>query len=304
MLANTNAPPAAIEVDVAATDRLPLCVDLDGTLLLSDALYESLVAVLAAAPRLALRLPAWLAAGKARLKRELAERWSFNPALLPYNQPMLDWLRQERAAGRRLVLCTATDRLIAQRIADHLGLFEEVIATQGGTNLRGAAKAAALVQRFGAGGFVYAGNDAWDEPVWDVAAAAVVVHAPAEVQRRAIARYEVLKVFERPAGGLARAALRAMRPYQWVKNALCLVPVAAAVELSDPGAWASALLLMAGFCLIASSIYIVNDLSDLAADRAHPRKRRRPFASGALSIPAGLALSPALLLLGGAFAAA
>jgi len=285
-------------------EALPLCVDLDGTLLRTDAFYESLVAVLARDPRLAARLPGWLGAGKARLKQELAERWSFDPALLPYNEPLIEYLGAERARGRRLVLCTATHRRIAERIAAHLGLFDEVIATEGEDNLRGPAKAEALVRRFGKGGFVYAGNDSTDEPVWEVAAAAVVVNAAPALRQRAEARYRVAAVFDPPSGGRARAALKAMRPYQWVKNALCLVPLFGAGAVGDAAAWSGALLLMAGFCLIASAIYIVNDLSDLAADRAHPRKRRRPFASGALPIPVGLVLSPALLLVGGMLAAA
>lgn len=290
--------------EAEAENALPLCIDLDGTLLLTDCFFESAAAVLSASPHLALRLPGWLGAGKARLKQELAERWRFDPALLPYNEPLLDWLRAQRGAGRRLVLCTATHRLIAERIAAHLGLFDEVIATAGDDNLRGAAKAAALTRRFGERGFVYAGNDTTDEPVWETAAAAIVVNADPALRRRVEARHRVLAVFVRPAGSQARAALRAMRPYQWVKNALCLVPIIAAADFHDAGAWTRTLLLMAGFCLIASSIYIVNDLSDLAADRAHERKRRRPFAAGVLPIPQGLALSAALLLLGGFAAAA
>ena len=286
-------------------EELPLCVDLDGTLLLTDAFYESLVAALARDPRLAPRLPGWLGAGKARLKQELAERWDFDPALLPYNELLIEYLGTQRARGRRIVLSTATHRRIAERIAAHLGLFDEVIATEGEDNLRGPAKATALVRRFGKGGFVYAGNDSTDEPVWDVAAAAVVVNARPALLRRARSRYRVLELgLEAPPGGMARAALRSMRPYQWVKNALCLVPLFGAGAVGDAAAWTGALLLMAGFCLIASAIYIVNDLSDLAADRAHPRKRRRPFASGALPIPMGLLLSPALLLVGGFLAAA
>jgi len=178
-----------------------------------------------------------------------------------------------------------------------------VIATEGDANLRGPAKAAALVRRFGQAGFVYAGNDATDEVVWEAAAAAVVVNAAPALRRRAEARYSVLAVFERAGSGHARAALRAMRPYQWVKNALCLVPPIAAADVSA-GAWAGAVLLMLGFCLTASAIYIVNDLSDLAADRAHPRKRRRPFAAGTLPIPLGLVLSAGLLLAGVGLAAA
>jgi 4-hydroxybenzoate polyprenyltransferase len=283
---------------------LPLCVDLDGTLLLTDTFYESAVAVIAANPLLAVRFPGWLASGKARLKRELAERWNFDPATLPYNAAFLDYLRAEHAAGRRLVLCTAAHHLIAQRVAEHLALFDEVIASDGETNLRGTVKAAALVARFGHRGFVYAGNDRTDEAVWDVSAGAIVVNAAAGVHRRAIAKHRILMTFDRQPGSAAGAAIKAMRPYQWVKNALCLVPVLAASDFDDAGAWLRTFLVIGAFCLIASSIYMVNDLSDLAADRAHARKRRRPFAAGALPIPLGLGVAAALLACGTGFATA
>jgi 4-hydroxybenzoate polyprenyltransferase/phosphoserine phosphatase len=286
-----------------AADALPICVDLDGTLLLTDCFHESLIAALAAEPLLALRLPGWLAAGKARLKAELARRWQFEASELPYNRPFLAWLAERRAEGRRIVLCTATHRSIAERIAGHLGLFDEVIATEGEANLRGRAKAEALNDRFGRFGYVYAGNDATDEAVWAEAAAAILVNAPPALARRAAGRHAVLARFDR-AAPLAPAALRAMRPHQWVKNLLCLVPIFAAGAIGDLAGWRGALLLLAGFCLVASAIYLVNDLTDLAADRRHPRKRQRPIAAGALPIAHALALAAATLLAGLGLAAA
>jgi 4-hydroxybenzoate polyprenyltransferase/phosphoserine phosphatase len=286
----------------AASADLPICVDLDGTLLLTDCFFESLVAALAADTLLALRLPGWLGAGKARLKAELAARWDFDPAHLPYNQALIEHLRHERAAGRRVVLCTATHRLIAERIAAHLDLFDEVIATEGAANLRGPAKAEALNARFGRGGYVYAGNDATDLAVWQDAAAAIVVNAPPALARQVAARHRIEASFPR-ADSILRAAIKAARPYQWVKNLLCLVPLLASGALGDIAGWRDGLLLMAGFCLVASSIYVLNDLSDLAADRKHARKRRRPIAAGRLPIIHALALAPALFLAGAVFAA-
>lgn len=101
---------------------LPLCVDLDGTLLATDSLHEAAVAACVADPRVLLALPRWLAQGKARLKEELAQRWAFDPAQLPYHLEFLAYLQEQKAQGRMLVLATASDRRIAQKIADHLGL--------------------------------------------------------------------------------------------------------------------------------------------------------------------------------------
>jgi phosphoserine phosphatase len=275
---------------------LPLCVDLDGTLLHIDTLQESTFAAAFDDWRILLRLPGWLMEGKAKLKLELAKRWRFDPGTLPYNADLLKYIRAEHEAGRRLVLCTAADRSIAERIAEYLGLFDEVIAGDGQTNLRGGSKAEALRQRFGAGGFVYAGNDSTDFPVWDSASEAVVVNAPRSVLRAARSRYQVAATFN-DRGSTVRALVRAMRPYQWVKNLLCFVPSIAAGDFSAHG-WVSALAIASAFCFVASGFYILNDISDLAADRTHPRKSLRPFASGNAPIAAGLTLVPATLLAG------
>lgn len=280
-----------------ATDELPLCVDLDGTLLRTNSLHEAAFAAVLADWTVLIRLPAWLARGRARLKQELARRWHFSAARLPYSAGLLQLLEEEHARGRRIILTTAADRRIADAIAAELGLVDEVIASDGVNNLRGARKAEALCRRFGEKGFVYAGNDGTDNAVWQSAAAAIVVNAPASVARGAERACPVLAVIE-DEGSRLRAALRALRPYQWVKNVFTLVPLLAAGDVRNFEAWGHTLAIMAAFCATASAIYVLNDLSDLAADRAHPRKRLRPFASGALPLGVGLAMAPVLLLLG------
>jgi len=276
---------------------LPLCVDLDGTLLTVDTLQESAMAALVADWRRALRLPGWLARGRARLKAELARRWKFDPALLPYDLFLLDYLRQQKARGRILVLATSADDKIARAIADYLSLFDAVIASDGTTNLGGGAKAAALVRRFGRQGFVYAGNGKTDLAVWRAAAAAIVVNAPRRLYRAAEAIAPIEAVFDRRAKPW-RGLVRAMRPYQWVKNLLTAVPLVCAGAYFDSAGWQATLTIFAAFCAVASAIYLLNDMLDLAADRAHPSKARRPFASGAVSIAQGLAAVPALLAAG------
>jgi len=163
---------------------IPLVIDLDGTLIHTDMLHESTLRLLRDAPLELLRLPFLLARGKATLKRHVAQRSSFDPAALPYNQTLLVWLQSQRAAGRTLVLCTASDAAIAQAIADHLGLFDEVIASDGSTNVAGAHKAQALRERFGQGGFDYAGNAAPDLPVWAQARKAIVVNGNAALVQK------------------------------------------------------------------------------------------------------------------------
>jgi 4-hydroxybenzoate polyprenyltransferase/phosphoserine phosphatase len=290
-----------VSLKSAPPGPLPLCVDLDGTLLHIDTLHESAFAAAFDNWRVLLRLPGWLGEGKARVKAELAKRWRFNPATLPYNAYLLDYIRAQREAGRYLVLCTAADRSIAERVAEHLGLFDEVIASDGYTNLRGESKAEALRQRFGEGGFAYAGNDSTDFPVWDSASEAVVVNASGSVLRAAQSRYQVAATFA-DRGSTVRALVHGARPYQWVKNLLCFVPQIAAGDFSAHG-WLTSLATAAAFSFIASGVYILNDISDLSADRAHPRKSRRPFASGAAPIAAGLTLLPAMLLAGAFFGA-
>jgi 4-hydroxybenzoate polyprenyltransferase/phosphoserine phosphatase len=276
---------------------LPLCIDLDGTLLRIDTLYEAAFGAVLADWRMLLQIPRWLAAGRARLKQELSARWEFTAAQLPYNEGVLQLIEFERARGRRIVLCTAADDRIANAVAAHLGLFDDVIASDGSSNLRGERKADALCRRFGERGFVYAGNDNTDCAVWRHAEAAVVVNAPASVARAAVKLCRVAATIDDRAPRMW-AALRALRPYQWVKNLFTLVPLLAAGDFANGAAWRHSLAIMAAFCATASAIYLINDLSDLAADRAHPRKRLRPFASGALSLADGLAMVPVLLLLG------
>ncbi len=289
--------PATEEYSADATDRLPLCVDMDGTLLRINSLHEAAFAAVLADWRTLFRLASWLAAGRARLKQELALRWQFVAAQLPYSDGLLRMLEQEHAHGRRIVLATAADRQVADAVAQHLGVFDEVIASDGVNNLRGERKAQELCRRFGERGFVYAGNDSADQAVWQHAAGAVVVNASASVAQAAGKRCRVVAVID-DATPRVRAAVRALRPYQWVKNLFTLVPLLASADFRNAEAWRHSFAIMAAFCATASAIYLLNDLSDLAADRAHPRKRLRPFAAGTLQLATGISMVPVLLLIG------
>ncbi len=222
---------------------------------------------------------------------------ALDPALLPYNEWLVAYLREQKAVGRRLVLATAADMSMARAVADHLGLFDEVIASNGADNLKGAAKAAALVRRFGAKGFAYAGDSRADLAVWAAARRGITVNAAPRVAAAARKATAIeAEIADRPS--LFRAALRAMRPYQWVKNLLVFVPIFTAHVVTDISAWIGALGMFAAFCAAASAIYILNDLFDLGADRRHASKRNRPLASGALPLGRGGVLAGLLLCLG------
>jgi 4-hydroxybenzoate polyprenyltransferase/phosphoserine phosphatase len=292
----------ALEIDSAPhVSDLPLVIDLDGTLLRGDLLQESALRLLAVAPLQALRLPLWLMAGKAALKRGIADRVTLDVATLPYDERVLTWIDEERARGRHLVLCTASDERYAQAVAMHLGRFDEVIASDGQTNVSARRKAARLVERFGAQGFDYAGNSRDDLPVWAAARQAIVVSAPATVQRAAVCSARVAREFPAQSGGL-RVWFRALRLHQWLKNLLVFLPLLAGHQLGKPALLAQAALAFLAFGLCASSVYLVNDLVDLESDRRHPRKRLRPFAAGSLSPASGLGAAAALLMVAFALA--
>jgi len=273
---------------------LPLIIDLDGTLIHTDMLHESALRTLRDKPVEVLRIPFLLARGKAVLKRRLAQHGEFDAASLPYNTALLEWLRQERSSGRKLILCTASDQSIANAIADHLGVFDEVMASDGTVNLAGKNKADALVQRFGQAGYDYAGNSHADLPVWRSARRAVVVNAPPDLARRAANCCEVERSFAAPGAGFT-AWRRVLRVHQWLKNLLLFVPLFAAHQFTDPANWMPLLLAFIAFSLCASSVYIANDLLDLESDRQHPRKRNRPFASGHVPAWQGVLCAPLLL---------
>lgn len=278
--------------------KSPLCVDLDGTLIKTDLLWESLVVLLKQSPLLCFLLPFWLLKGKAHFKHEIARRVTLDVATLPYQQELVEFLSGERRAGRELALATASHVTFARAVAAHLGLFDDrVFGSDASVNLKGSRKVALLVERYGAHRFAYAGNSTADLPVWAEANEAIVVNAPAGLVNRAQALTKVSRVFNEPVEWLKLLA-KALRVHQWAKNVLVFVPVVASHQITNKSLLMLAGLAFVSFSFSASSVYILNDCLDLASDRRHPRKRNRPFASGKLSIPFGLLLAAGCLVLG------
>ena len=275
---------------------LPLCVDLDGTLVKSDTLADSVCVLARTHPWDLLCLPGWLLGGKARFKREVSSRAPLDVAHLPYNEALIVYLREQAASGRPLYLSTGADQHVADAVAHHLGLFDGVFSSDGVTNLTGKDKLRLLESRFGQG-FAYVGNSRKDLPLLNASKAAMLanptVGLESLLQRKKI---PVQQVFQDRATGF-RSIWRALRVHQWAKNVLIFLPLILAHALKMNMLLQSALAFLS-FSLVASSTYIVNDVLDLAADRVHPRKRNRPFAAGDLSVIAGFCIAILLFAAG------
>lgn len=276
----------------------PLVVDLDGTLIRSDMLIESFMLLIKQNIFNLFRVLLWLLKGKAHLKAEIARRVDIPVELLPFNIELIDYLKAEKAKGRTLLLATASHQRYAHAVAAHLGLFDDVLASDHAHNLSGAAKRAALTQRFGEKQYVYAGNAPVDLKVWEHCSAAVVV-ANRGLVKLAERHCPVEQHFTPPRVSL-KVILKALRVHQWVKNALIFVPLLTSHMITNPDGLLQGILAFFAFSFCASSVYFLNDLLDLNDDRRHSTKRNRPFAAGTLSLTAGLVGTPILLLLAAA----
>jgi 4-hydroxybenzoate polyprenyltransferase/phosphoserine phosphatase len=273
----------------------PLVIDLDGTLLYSDLLLETALAFVRAHPARLLQPFLWLTQSKATLKDGLARATNLDVNRLPYDLEVIELIEAESRKGRRVVLATASHYTLALRVAEHLQLFDDVIASDADRNLSAHCKKDALIQRFGEGGFDYAGNAHDDLPVWGVARRAYVVNPERGLEKQT-RQFDNLAAMIRSNQPTLRDWAKALRFFQWTKNLLIFVPLLAAHRLNDPALLTQGLLAFLLFGLCASSVYVLNDLLDLGEDRHHPTKCRRPFAAGRLSIKSGLIAVPLLLL--------
>jgi 4-hydroxybenzoate polyprenyltransferase/phosphoserine phosphatase len=272
-----------------------LVIDLDGTLTPTDTLHESLIQLVKQSPLSLLRLPLALLKGKAAFKDEIAAHTDIDPAQLPYRQDVLDYLRSEKAKGRPIILATAAHVSIAEKVAEHLDLFDQVLATELGHNLKGVTKLQSIRTEVGEK-FTYAGDSKADLPIWEAASSAILVGADtsttAEVKRSTPIEQEFRKEQAGP-----KVWLRALRVHQWLKNLLLFVPLMTAYSLLDTGKFVTMCIAFLAFSFAASGTYILNDLWDLDNDRQHPRKRNRPFANALIPIHHGLAMSASALSL-------
>jgi 4-hydroxybenzoate polyprenyltransferase len=267
---------AMIEDQVA--DAVPLVVDLDGTLIRGDLLVESFFRSVGEDWLAPVALLRPLLRGKAELKAAIADRTPIDPSELPYDEAVLARIRAAVSGGRKVYLASASDERYVAAIAAHLGLFAGWFASDGEHNLSGSAKAARLVQAFGEHGFDYIGNDSADLPVWAAAAKPIGIRVAPGTRRR-LTRMAPRAEFLASAPASLSDWLRLIRVHQYAKNALVFIPLLTAQKF-QAGSLALALTAFIAFSLCASSVYIVNDLVDLAADRGHPTKKNRPLAAG------------------------
>ena len=260
----------------------PLCVDLDGTLVKSDTLIDSLLVLVRTRPALVFAFPGQLLKGKAAFKAFVTRSISLDVVHLPYNRELIGYLEHERARGRKIYLATGADTSLAQRVAGHLGLFAGVLGSDGATNLTGTSKLGRLQDLLGSGPFDYIGNDTPDLPLLAHSAQPMVANPTLRLRMRMRARgLHPVRVFNQNRHPL-KSLVKALRLHQWAKNLLIAVPLLLAHTLTA-GRLLNVLVAFVCFSLTASATYVVNDLMDLETDRRHPRKRHRPFASGDLS---------------------
>ena len=271
-----------------------IAVDLDGTLTLTDTLHESVLILVRNKPYFLFLFPFWLFKGIAYLKQKVAENSELDVTTLPYNQPLIDWLKEEKQHGGKIVLCTAANKKIAKAVVSNFDLFDSVIASDAKTNLKSARKRDALQERYGNKGYDYAGNNSDDLEVWAGASNAIVVNASESVINKASTLTSVRQVFRSEPAGFA-TWIKALRIHQWLKNLLIFVPLLAAHQIGNTQSFGLLVIAFLSFSLCASSVYITNDLLDLESDRSHPRKRFRPFASAKLSVFHGVIAAPLLI---------
>lgn len=275
--------------------RVALIVDLDGTVTPTDTLIESVIQLVKQSPVNLLRLPFWLLKGRAAFKNEVASHTTISVEHLPYRESLLEYLRAEKKKGRRIILATAAHRSIAEGVSAHLGLFDDVLATDANHNLKGKAKLEAIRERVGEE-FVYAGDSHADIPIWKAAQAAVLVGVSSGLTKSIRRQVPIEQEFPKEKAGFS-IWLRALRVHQWLKNLLLFVPLLTAFSFMEVEKLATMAVAFLAFSFAASATYMVNDLWDLESDRAHPRKRLRPFANAKIPILNGLAVAGSALVL-------
>jgi 4-hydroxybenzoate polyprenyltransferase len=274
--------------------QIPLCVDLDGSLIKTDLLLESFLALFKKKPWVIFLVPFWVLKGKAYLKARISREIDLDASVLPYCEKLVALLRQECKNGRTLVLATASHEKYALGVAKHLGFFDEVIATSGSSNMTGICKANRLVERFGENGFDYIGNAKVDLKIWTFARQVIVINPELGVERivrKTLPSAQIIKDHK----PIIAALFRTLRIHQWLKNVLVFVALIATHKMGDLSSIILGIAAFFAFGLCASSVYILNDLLDLESDRHHATKSKRPFASGDVPILKGLFLLPILI---------
>jgi 4-hydroxybenzoate polyprenyltransferase/phosphoserine phosphatase len=282
------------EFENVTADVPVVCADVDGTVLATDLLYESLLVAVKRQPWLVLLLPFWLLRGRAHLKAQLAARAEgLTFSLLPVHEEVVTYLKGESERGRRVVLASASHQTLVAGVARRLGFVHSIISSQGIENCKGLAKATAIEAHVEGARWEYLGDSKADFEVWRRAARVVAVTGSDAFSKRVQGEFNGARVIKVSAPSWSTVA-RALRVHQWLKNLLVFLPMILAHEWFNPNVLLASCIAAASFSLAASGVYLCNDLLDLESDRQHPRKRKRPFASGELPLKFGVLLAPVL----------
>lgn len=264
--------------------QLPLCVDLDGTLTPTNSILELGIRSLKKNPLRIFDLLVSAYTSRAAVKERIGQYSAQEPLHLPYNKELLAWLTKEHQKGRPLILATASDATVAKKVAQELGIFQEVIASTRKSPINASSKYGVLQKRFGEKGFSYAGNSREDLSVWNVAASAIIVDAPKDIVALVQKRIPIEAQFSSKQPLSLEIILQEIRIHQWLKNLLLFIPaIAAHVALQGP-VLSHAIIGFISFSFFASSIYVFNDIMDISSDRLHRTKHLRPIAAGKLAI--------------------
>ncbi len=281
-------------------ERLPIVVDLDKTLILSDTLYETAAMLFFKQPLAFVQCLPQLIQGRHRLKAAIASQVNLSDVVFPLREDLIQWLNEKAGEGHTLHLCSAADQSIVDHVASSLGIFSSAIGSAQ-ANLKGPAKAEYLKKQF-PDGFIYVGDHAADLNVWKESSGIVLAGTKPAVTARAKGLGKpVLASFDNPRLGL-KAFLKAIRVHHWSKNVLMFAPLILAHEWTNIGLWLQAIIAFACLLAVTSATYLLNDIADVHADRHHWTKRNRAIASAQLSIRTAFVLAIGLLVGGFAIA--
>ena len=279
-------------------DYSVLVVDLDHTLIATDTLLESIILYLKSSPFGIFLFWGWLLKGKSYFKNQLAQRVCPKAATLPYRQEVLKYIEKARASGKPVLLATASHRRIADSVAEHLGVFSDVLATDAETNLSGQQKLDAILARTAENPFAYIGDSLKDIPLWKAADTAVLINPSKKLLGRLKGQHPKIDILKCDHEyGELKTWILSLRLHQWAKNFLIFLPALMSHRIIEPDIFYHLILAFLSIGFSASSIYLLNDLLDLEVDRKHFKKKFRPLASGIFSVKKALFLIPVFLFI-------
>lgn len=283
--------------DNKSEQEIPICVDLDETLISSDSLADSIFCAIKNHPHIIFLLPFWILKGKFYFKKRILHYYQINPETLPYRAEILDFLKQKKSEGRKIILITASLQEVADSVANYLGIFDGSYGTSSKKNLKAANKTLFLVDKYGKAGFDYIGDSKADLAVWEKARKSVLVEPSSKILKKVKSFNNIEKVFIGKKNYLM-LILKEIRVHQWLKNFLIFLPLLMAHKLDHIELIIKSITAFFSFSFVASFVYVINDLLDIDSDRKHPRKKNRPIASGNLSIKIALIIGLILLIFG------